>query len=158
MRRRGCCHQRCFRQVRTRKLFQNDSGLGDFRNPSQIPTPESDRSNLCDLVEFSCPEVRGFSHGFCAALGKAGALIAGIYFPYWSTQTRFYASALCGLVIRLGLACPGCFVILLSHVLFRALASATPVHDRTFKSRNLTLTMCRCSVCLHVRCYRSGWW
>ena len=43
-------------------------------------------------------EVRSFSHGFCAALGKAGALLAGIYFPYWSTQTRFYAAAVCGLV------------------------------------------------------------
>ncbi|KAK9814173.1 hypothetical protein WJX72_001627 [[Myrmecia] bisecta] len=42
-------------------------------------------------------EVRALGHGISAALGKAGALVAGFVFNAVSNQTKFYISAFCGL-------------------------------------------------------------
>lgn len=42
-------------------------------------------------------EARAMSHGLSAAVGKAGALVAGVVFALTSDQGKFYISAACGL-------------------------------------------------------------
>jgi len=49
-------------------------------------------------AELSPTEVRSACHGFSAAVGKAGALVAGVVFSHVSDQTKFTISAICGLI------------------------------------------------------------
>ncbi len=49
-------------------------------------------------------EVRATCHGISAATGKAGALVAGIWFNYLTNSGRFYVSAffnLAGLLLTI---------------------------------------------------------
>ena len=46
-------------------------------------------------------------HGFAAAVGKAGALVAGVVFGLVSDQGKFYISAFCGLA---GVVCTIIFI------------------------------------------------
>jgi len=49
-------------------------------------------------AELAPTEVRSASHGFSAAVGKAGALVAGVVFGLVSDRTKFWISASCGFV------------------------------------------------------------
>ena len=49
-------------------------------------------------AELSPTEVRSACHGFSAAVGKAGVLVAGVVFGLVSDRTKFTISAVCGLV------------------------------------------------------------
>ncbi|KAL0027711.1 hypothetical protein WJX79_010856 [Trebouxia sp. C0005] len=52
-------------------------------------------------------EARAMSHGLSAAVGKAGALVAGVVFALTSDQGKFYISAACGLA---GVLCTFLFI------------------------------------------------
>lgn len=52
-------------------------------------------------------ETRAMSHGISAAVGKAGALVAGVVFALTSDQGKFYISAACGLA---GVVCTFLFI------------------------------------------------
>lgn len=49
-------------------------------------------------AELAPTEVRSLCHGVSAAVGKAGALVAGVIFGLCNNQTKFTISAACGLV------------------------------------------------------------
>jgi len=49
-------------------------------------------------AELAPTEVRSANHGFSAAVGKAGALVAGVVFGRVSDRSKFTISAVCGLV------------------------------------------------------------
>lgn len=49
-------------------------------------------------AELNPTEVRSACHGFSAAIGKAGALVAGVIFGLCSDQAKFIISAACGAV------------------------------------------------------------
>ncbi|GLI58503.1 hypothetical protein VaNZ11_000236 [Volvox africanus] len=48
-------------------------------------------------AELAPTEVRSMCHGFSAAVGKAGALVAGVVFNLVSDRAKFWISAFCGL-------------------------------------------------------------
>ncbi|KAG2495268.1 hypothetical protein HYH03_006541 [Edaphochlamys debaryana] len=48
-------------------------------------------------AELAPTEVRSMCHGFSAAVGKAGALVAGVVFGLVDNRTKFWISAFCGL-------------------------------------------------------------
>ncbi|KAG2425952.1 hypothetical protein HXX76_013325 [Chlamydomonas incerta] len=48
-------------------------------------------------AELAPTELRSMSHGFSAAVGKAGALVAGVVFGLVDNRTKFWISAFCGL-------------------------------------------------------------
>ncbi|PNW71997.1 hypothetical protein CHLRE_16g686750v5 [Chlamydomonas reinhardtii] len=48
-------------------------------------------------AELAPTEVRSMCHGFSAAVGKAGALVAGVVFGLVDGRTKFWISAFCGL-------------------------------------------------------------
>ncbi len=48
-------------------------------------------------AEIVPTEMRSMSHGFAAAVGKAGALVAGVVFGLVNDRTKFWISAACGL-------------------------------------------------------------
>ncbi|EFJ43350.1 proton/phosphate symporter [Volvox carteri f. nagariensis] len=48
-------------------------------------------------AELSPTEVRSMCHGFSAAVGKAGALVAGVVFNLVDNRAKFWISAFCGL-------------------------------------------------------------
>jgi hypothetical protein len=47
-------------------------------------------------AEVSPTEMRSQCHGFAAAVGKAGALVAGVVFALTSDRGKFWISAACG--------------------------------------------------------------
>jgi MFS family permease len=49
-------------------------------------------------AEMMPTEVRSACHGFSAAVGKAGALVAGVVFSIASNQAKFLISAVCGII------------------------------------------------------------
>jgi len=49
-------------------------------------------------AELAPTEVRSACHGFSAAVGKAGALVAGVVFGYSGDRAKFIISASCGIV------------------------------------------------------------
>lgn len=48
-------------------------------------------------AELAPTEVRSMCHGFSAAVGKAGALVAGVVFAMVDNRVKFWISAFCGL-------------------------------------------------------------
>ncbi|KAG2451250.1 hypothetical protein HYH02_003857 [Chlamydomonas schloesseri] len=48
-------------------------------------------------AELAPTELRSMCHGFSAAVGKAGALVAGVVFGLVDGRTKFWISAFCGL-------------------------------------------------------------
>ena len=49
-------------------------------------------------AELAPTEVRSMCHGMSAAVGKAGALVAGVVFSLCSNQAKFIISSACGLI------------------------------------------------------------
>ena len=101
------------------------TSLGAHPAPRPAPRAQPQRARSCALArarpllrsgsppagllpaETIPTEMRSMCHGFAAAVGKAGALVAGVVFGLVSDQGKFYISAFCGLA---GVVCTIIFI------------------------------------------------